>query len=490
MDERKYLKFLHLISEKDIEGIRNFYQTLYNEDLAFQDNNEYYHQFLMQFLNVNDYSNSTNKKEEPSSDKNYICIRSIFHKGENEEFYVDNFYTKQDLKLHPYWYNAILFYNNLVQTETYLSIYEYSDFSLELVKQCNNLVISIKQEKSLPIYSEKVLDIHKEIFNKFNIFPRNVLSTGKEFIFVFDLMRSVNLKIDSVRLFYESVERKLNKEFQTSKKEFFLLPGSICKGSKIVINSKSQLNEFQNRKWIDCKICLLETGFQKCYYQGIPFYNGDSVNLSSLGNLFEIVKRDKKQTIFSENKKRYTNVGLQRLKDFDTFLDLRNFNLLKERKAYFEIMANVLFYLEKDFITVLNYVQEKNQKLLYPLKDKIIYSIVEFQYRNYLEYKTDSLMGIKYTNETIVKKLGITFEEQDFMMQLITKETAKLRKNYRDREYSRKNYVKKERIQKEEKENVSVVQIKNMLELGYSKSEISKLLHISRNTIASICKPK
>ena len=84
-----------------------------------------------------------------------------------------------------------------------------------------------------------------------------------------------------------------------------------------------------------------------------------------------------------------------------------------------------------------------------------------------------------------MNKLRITFEEQDSMFQLITKETAKLRKNFRDRKYSKEYYIKKE---KKEKDNFSEElekqdKIQNMLNLGYSKKEISKLLHISRNKI-------
>ncbi len=482
MNERKLFEFQSLISQKDIDGIKEFYKNLHNEDLELQDKNEYYHYFLMQFLNLEDYSNSTNKKEEPNSDKNYVCIRTIFYKGETKEFYVDNFYTKKELRLHPYWYNSILFYNNIVQAETYLSIYEYSDSSLDSIKQCNNIIVTVKQEEVLPFYSEKWLKKYKENFDKLKIFPRIVLSNGMEFIFIFDLMRSVNLKIDSVRVFYETIERKLNKEFHSEKKEFLLLPGSICKESKILLTKKAQINQFQNREFIDNQIHYLETGFQKCHYQGVPFYNGDSVNLSFLGNLFETTSKSKNGIIFSENRKRYTNVGLQRLQDFETFLKLRNYNLLKERRAYFEIISNVLFYLDKDFIAVLNYVQKRNNELLYPLKEKMIYSIVEFQYEKYLEYKENSTKGIKYTNEVIVSKLGITFEEQDSMLQLITKDMAKLRKNYRDREYSKKHYIKKEK-DKDINEDISVIQIQNMLNLGYSKNEISKLLHISRNTI-------
>ena len=189
--------------------------------------------------------------------------------------------------------------------------------------------------------------------------------------------------------------------------------------------------------------------------------------------------------MFLQNKKKYTNVNLQRIEDLNIFLDLRNFNLLDERKDYFSILSNVYFYLENSLLETWNIVKEINQKLLYPLKEKNLYSIVCFQYEKYLEYKDNVSKGIKYTNEEIVNKLRITFEEQDSMFQLITKETAKLRKNFRDRKYSKKYYIKKE---KKEKDNFSEElekqdKIQNMLNLGYSKKEISKLLHISRNKI-------
>lgn len=484
MNERKLLEFRELISRKDIEGIRKFYLNLNTENLELQDKNEFYHQFLMQFLNLEEHTDCKNKKEEPNSEHNYVCIRTVF----NDEFYIDNFYTKKQLKLHPYWYNAILFYNNMVEAETYIHYCEFSKPSLDEIKLCSNIIVTIQQDEILPFYSEDWVEIYKEVFEKYSIFPRNVLTTGKDIIFIFDLMRSVNLKIDLVKVFYETMERKLNQLFETNKKQWLLLPGSICKNKKLILNKKPQLNEFQNRKFINGEIQYLETGFQRCSYQGIPFYDGEALNLSSLGNLFEIQNKNIGQISFIENKKRYTNVGLQRLQDLDTLLKIRNYNLTIEKRDYFEILANVMFYLEKDFISVLNELEKKNQELLYPLRDKNLYSIVTFQYEKYLEYKQDSSKGIKYTNEAIVKNLNITFEEQDKMLQLMTKETARLRKNYRDREYSKKHYHKKEKIEKEEVNDNLTIQIQNLLHLGYSKTEISKQLHISRNTIKKVIK--
>lgn len=482
MNERKLLEFRDLIARKDVEGIRNFYQHLHTENLELQDRNEFYYQFLMQFLNLEEYTDSRNKKEEPNSEHNYVCIRTKF----SEDFYIDIFFRKKDLKLESYWYNAILFYNNMIGAETYLHLCEFNKPSLDSVKLCNNIVITVEQKETIPFYLEDWVEDYKDIFEKYDIFPRNVLSNGKELIFVFDLMRSINLQVTSVKIFYETIERKLNQLFNTEKKEWIHLPGSICSEKKLLIKKQPQFNEFQNRIYSDNCIQHLETGFQRCSYQGIPFYSGNAMNLSSLGNLFEEQSKNKTKAVFSENKKRYTNVGLQRLQDLKTLLKIRNYDLL-EKRDYFEILANVMFYLELDFIEVLNEVNARNKEFLHPVKEEYLYSIVSFQYEKYLEYKTDSSKGIKYTNETIVKKLHITFEEQDEMLQLIEKNTVKLRKNYRDREYSKKHYKKKEKIVQDEDDN-KLIQIQNMLQLGYSKAEISKQLHVSRNTISKLVK--
>lgn len=486
--ERKLQEFRELISLKDEIGIQNFYMNLHNETLELQDRNDYFYKFLMQFLNMKENSICNNKRKEPSTNKNYACIRTLFYKGENKEFYVDNFYTKEYLKFHPYWFNAMLYYNNLVGAETYLHKYEFKEKSLDSKTKCNHLIVIVSKQEDEAFFKESWIDTYKKQFEELNIFPRTVLSDGNKYIFIFELIRSVNLQIDSVRYFYETVEKRITKlfckEFYIEEQSVILLPGSISKNAKIITQVK-QPNIFLDKEFVNGEIIELETGFKKCYYQGLPFYDKEAINLSHLGNIFKICKKNKQKELFLQNKKKYTNVNLQRIEDLNIFLDLRNFNLLDERKDYFSILSNVYFYLENSLLETWNIVKEINQKLLYPLKEKNLYSIVCFQYEKYLEYKDNVSKGIKYTNEEIVNKLRITFEEQDSMFQLITKETAKLRKNFRDRKYSKKYYIKKE---KKEKDNFSEElekqdKIQNMLNLGYSKKEISKLLHISRNKI-------
>lgn len=479
--ERKLQQFLKLISLKDEVGIQKFYMNLYDEILELPDENEYFYKFLMQFINMQENSNCTNKKKEPNTDKNYICIRTLFHRGEIEEFYIDNFYTKKFLKLHPYWLNAMLYYNNLAEAETYIHKYEFKQKSLDCKTKSNHIIVTVPQEQDEAFFKEYWFKKYKEQLEKLNIFPRNVLSTGKEYVFIFELDRSINLKLSSVRYFYETVEKKVCEIFCTKVQDVILLPGSICKNGKI-ITQKKQPNVFLKKYFLYGEVHELETGFKRCYYQGMPFYDEEATNLSNLGDFFGIQKEDKQEKNLIENKKRYTNVGLQRLQDLDKVLELRNFNLLEERRDYFSILSNICFYLEKDFLEVFQFTKEKNEQLLYPLKEKEIYSIVHFQYEEFLKYKENISKGMKYTNEEIVKKLRITFEEQDKMLQLITKETARLRKNFRDREYSKKYYVKKEKTEKIEKE-FPIYEIQNMLELGYSKTEISKRLNVSRNSI-------
>ncbi len=480
-----------LVKERNKEGIQWFYKHICTDTLDISDRDEFFYKFINWFSNMEKYSEIKENKE-PTTGNHFLCFRCIYHRGENDEFYTDIFFRKKEIVESPYRYHQFLMYNNLVGFETFLHTYEFEKpiFKEENMIQCNNIVLSFKwenteYEKHLnpPLYlSWDWYEVLKEKFDSLGLNFRNVLSNGDELIVVLDLYRTLNLKNRQLCFVLEEVKKKLFyelKEFHIyDNQNFFMVPGSInSRNKKNLISNKNNMF-FSARKLIDNNLVKDEFSYRKCYMLGDDYFNTGIVSLTSIANIFHMEKKETKDfntKIHKNNFVKYKKVGEERLKDFDTLLLYRNFKI-KDNFLFMSIIANILFYLNKNEIEVMIYLNEKNNLLVNPLTYSQLVHILEFNKKNFEIYKSNPNLGIKYSNDTIVKKLSITEEEQDKMLQLISKETAELRTQYHKREYARKQY-KEKKIENQEKKNQLNQEISKLFDSGFSKKEISEKLN-------------
>lgn len=526
-----------LLENRNKDGIQWFYKNICTDTLDRNDRDDFFSNFILWFSNMKHYD-EIKENNEPITGEHFLCFRCIYHRGLDDEFSIDIFFNKKEILESPYRYNQFLMYNNLVGLETFLYVYEFDKpiNAKEYVVQCNNIVLSFcwkgtKYENTLnpPIYlSWDWYEILKNKFNEFGLNFRNALSNGDDLIIILDLYRTLNLKDKNLSFVLQEVKNKLLLELKDfyiyDNKDLFMVPGSInYEYKKIQKNKNNQY--FTCKEIIDGVFVDNEFSYRKCYMLGEDYFNTGLVSLTNLANIL-YKKNDEtkefKTKIHRNNYIRYKKVGEERLIDFDTLLLYRNFDI-KESFLYISIIANVLFYLNKNEAEIMLYLQEKNNLLVNKLTYSQLFHILEYNKKNYEFYKNNADMGIKYSNDAIVKKLHITDSEQDKMLQLISKKTAELRTKYNKREYAKKVYKQKKLLNQEKKENFNRncenlfecgfsqkqiankmnrdirkvnmvlgenknidIQIKEMISLGISKKEISEILHVSKSKISKI----
>lgn len=529
-----------LVDRKDKEGIRWFHEHICTNTLDRSDRDSFYHNFLAWFTNMKEVD-AVEANREPKTGKHYLCFRCIYHRGDIDEFFVDVFFQKKEIFETPYKYHQFLLYNNLVGFETFLHTCEFDEpiLSEENMVQCNNIVLNFRwkgteYEKHLNpcIYLYwNWYDEVKEKFEELGLNFRHVLSNGEDLIVVLDLYRTLNMKNQQLRYILNKVEEKLHSELKDfyvyDNKNFFMVPGSMnyhCKNGRIKNHNIMYFacREMQNGYLMDG-----EFSYRRCYMLGNDCFQTGTVSLTSLANFFQMEKAEQKNLhtkTHQNNYVRFKKVGEERLKDFDTLLLYRNFDMGELSFQYMSLIANVMCYLNKTENEILLYLQKKNALLKKPLAYEQLLKILEFNLKNIELYKSNPNLGIKYSNDAIVNKLSITDDEQDEMFQLISKEMAKLRTRYQKREYAKKKYEEKKSENKKKKEAFKeevnklykkgmtikeianktekdvrtvkkvleyaeeelIFKVKVMLAQGKSITDVSKELHMSRKRVAKM----
>ncbi len=330
-----------LIADRNIEGIQKFYQEVCTDTVDMNDDRDpFFHRFLMQFCNMKPYYGVKESRKEPITSNHYLCFKCVYHRGEADEFSVTTFFRKQDLFQMEYKYQCFLMYNNLVGMETYLHTYEFKEpvFEEKQMVQCNNLVLSFKlegteQEALLYPATQYCEDWFVFIYNRLEeleLSVRNVLINGEDITVVIDLWRTVTLKSSSLKYILGKVEEQLLLRLQDchiyDNEHFMMVPGSINARKHIAVNRKTALM-FSNKKKDGNVLLKREDGYYRCYYLGMDCYSFPEVNLTKLAETVGFPKKQAGDRGYTENKrtenkKRYTRVGIERLEDLDRLIPI------------------------------------------------------------------------------------------------------------------------------------------------------------------------
>lgn len=484
-----------LVADRDTDGIQKFYQEVCTDTVDMNDDRDpFFHNFLMQFSNMKPCNGVKEERKEPVTGSHYLCFKCVYHRGEVDEFSVTTFFKKQDLLQMEYKYQCFLMYNNLVGMETYLHTYEFKEpvFDEKQMIQCNNLVLSFKlegtdQEALLhpdTQYNEDWIAFIYDRLEELGLSVRNVLINGEDLTVVVDLWRTVTLKSSSLKYILGKVEEQLLLRLQEchiyDNGHFMMVPGSINARKHISINRKTALM-FSNKKAEGDVLLKCEDGYYRCYYVGMDSYPSPAVSLTTLAETVGFPKKAKQEEdtdkrTRTENKKRYTRVGMERLEDLDTLIIMRQ-EEISERFHFFRIMGNILFYLGKEPAEVLQYMDGRNKRLYEPISENCLLRIFTFCKEDYEKYLNDPGLGIKYTNRKIVELLQIRLYEQQEMKQLIGRGEAEQRIRISHIISTRKAYepVKQEkRCAQEEKDNILTQELLQMRHGGMSNNEIAK----------------
>lgn len=162
------------------------------------------------------------------------------------------------------------------------------------------------------------------------------------------------------------------------------------------------------------------------------------------------------------------------LKDLDTLLQLREYDLDGCRELYFFIMRVLLMRIGYTDEEAVEYMQLRNSSLIMPLGDRELVKATESASR----YSERYGFGSSY----ITRALDITNEEMQYLSILKSKEQKKAHK----KDYDKKRYISNLQTSKKKtkQEDISskLSKMKRMLKKGMSKQEICDSLKISKST--------
>jgi len=350
---------------------------------------------------------------------------------------------------------SIVAFANHLGMSIYMSVADY----LRVKRESDNLygvssiILDLDTYHSAYEYDSdgEIFQAMRPVIDRIGIEPNMYVNSGHGRYLVFSF-NNINLSVPSMRKLYQETVKKLIYQF----KEFgadsrcsditrvFRIPGNINPktGERAYI-----IEHFENRVTLSelaaaVGICKGKTASDK--------------------------KRKSRQRKFEINyrtigKSRYTKVNIQRDEDFNTLLELRNYDMEGYRNILFHLMSVNCFFLGMDEDSVRKYLNEINSLLIAPYDS--LNAVIRYAGKNYERYEEDYEGTVKYTNRTIVERLDITEEEQKHMKQLIGQREA----DERIEESSKKSIVKQMEKKRKDTEKKSVIAKEEMLALRYRR---------------------
>lgn len=167
-----------------------------------------------------------------------------------------------------------------------------------------------------------------------------------------------------------------------------------------------------------------------------------------------------------------------RIKDIAKLCELRNYDVKGSREFILFLYRYYLCYFLDDKEQALADALELNSMFKEPLPEREVIRATKSAEKMYLNPKSD----YKYKNETLINQLGITSQEEQSMLTIISQKEKARRKNiYKKNKYYRTlkehgKLTKTEQIKQREKE------ILDLLKHGLKQKEICKYLNISPKT--------
>lgn len=350
---------------------------------------------------------------------------------------------------------SIVAFANHLGASIYMSVADY----LRVKRVSDNLygvssiILDLDTYHSVYEYDSdgEIFQAMKPVIDRIGIEPNMYVNSGHGRYLMFSF-NNINLSVPEMRKLYQETVKKLIyqfKEFGADAKcsditRIFRIPGNINPktGEKAYV-----IDCFENRVTLSelataVGICKGKTASEKKKKSRQRKFE---MNYLSLGN------------------SRYTKVNIQRDEDFNTLLELRNYDIEGYRNILFHLMSVNCFFLGMDEESVRKYLNEINSLLVAPYDS--LDAVIRYAGKNYERYEEDYEGTVKYTNRTIVERLDITEEEQKHMKQLIGQKEA----NKRIEESSKKSIVKQMEKKRKDTEKKSVIAKEEMLALRYRK---------------------
>lgn len=173
----------------------------------------------------------------------------------------------------------------------------------------------------------------------------------------------------------------------------------------------------------------------------------------------------------------FYTLSIARAEDIRTFVHLNGYKLENKRNVTLFIYALELSKINKNIHIVRQKVEELNDALKDPLPNSEIKDICKSAYDKYETYN--------YKTSTIIKKLGITAEQQKLMKTLIGEEE----KNERKKEANKQSRRNENGLTAREQAKIDLIhKVKELKEKGLKQAEIAAELAVTKGRVSQIIK--
>lgn len=201
---------------------------------------------------------------------------------------------------------------------------------------------------------------------------------------------------------------------------------------------------------------------------------------------------NKEKLAFTKNTKRvhkltylfneYT-LNKSRSLDIEKILEMRNYTVPNMRDIFLYIYHYYMLLIHKDEKVALYHTLNINDKLHEPLEKKEVTSYIKSSIKAYYEHLKDKRKGYNFRNETLIKLLKITKEEQQHLKTIIGKREK----------YDRKNKKRSPRNEegltsREAKKQKLIKEVKRLHAEGFKQKEIAEKLGIHKSNVSRYIK--
>lgn len=175
----------------------------------------------------------------------------------------------------------------------------------------------------------------------------------------------------------------------------------------------------------------------------------------------------------------FYSLAITRSEDLIKLCEMRSYEMSGHRNTLLHMFAYQMFLIHNHYYIVRSKVAELNDKLTDPISTPDLIAVVKTCLRAYEDHREDITKGYNYRNDTIIKKLAITPDEQRQLKTIIGKNEKYNRNNTKRREARREDgLTARERAKMDLRDKVQ-----ELKEKGLKQSEIVVKLGVSLSTV-------
>lgn len=181
----------------------------------------------------------------------------------------------------------------------------------------------------------------------------------------------------------------------------------------------------------------------------------------------------------------FYSLAIARSEDLIKLCEMRCYEMSGHRNTLLHMFAYQMFLIHNNYYIVRSKVAELNDKLSDPIPTPDLIAVVKTCLRAYEDHREDITKGYNYRNDTIIKKLAITLDEQRQLKTIISKEEKYNRNNQRRQKQRR---VEDGLTTRERALNENMNKVSELIKQGFKQTQIASELGLDKGYISKLVK--